>query len=134
MLPSWAWTTAWPLRHASGEPTATPPGSSLATRAGINRNRYIALMSAITLRENPGQTIVTDSCTSNGLAAFIKQLGGTHFRFRKGYKNIINKGIELNEAGVPCPLMMETSGHGAMRVGGRVGGGWVQHTDMRALS
>lgn len=29
--------------------------------AGINRNRYIALMAAITLRENPGQTIVTDS-------------------------------------------------------------------------
>ncbi|GAB4820323.1 hypothetical protein N2152v2_007369 [Parachlorella kessleri] len=82
---------------------------------GINRNRYIALMSAITLRENPGQTIVTDSCTSNGLAAFIAQLGGTHFRFRKGYKNIINKGIELNNSGVPCPLMMETSGHGAMR-------------------
>ena len=38
-------------------------------------------------------------------------------RFKKGYKNIINKGQELNAAGVPCPLMMETSGHGAMRVG-----------------
>lgn len=82
---------------------------------GINRNRYIALMSAITLRENPGETIVTDSCTSNGLATFITQLGGKHFRFKKGYKNIINKGIELNDSGVPCPLMMETSGHGAMR-------------------
>jgi hypothetical protein len=35
----------------------------------------------------------------------------------QGYKNIINKGIELNDSGVPCPLMMETSGHGAMRVG-----------------
>ncbi|KAI7839500.1 hypothetical protein COHA_006767 [Chlorella ohadii] len=82
---------------------------------GINRNRYIALMSAITLRENPGETIVTDSCTSNGLAAFIRGLGGKHFRYKKGYKNIINKGQELNAAGVPCPLMMETSGHGAMR-------------------
>ncbi|EFN52641.1 hypothetical protein CHLNCDRAFT_58837 [Chlorella variabilis] len=82
---------------------------------GINRNRYIALMSAITLRENPGETIVTDSCTSNGLATFIQQLGGKHFRFKKGYKNIINKGVELNQAGVPSPLMMETSGHGAMR-------------------
>lgn len=36
--------------------------------------------------------------------------------YKKGYKNIISKGVELNEAGVPCPLMMETSGHGAMRV------------------
>lgn len=85
------------------------------TGSGINRNRYIALMSAITLRENPGETIVTDSCTSNGLAAFIRQLGGKHYRYKKGYRNIIQKGMELNEAGVPCPLMMETSGHGAMR-------------------
>ena len=52
----------------------------LSALAGINRNRYIALMSAITLRENPGETIVTDSCTSNGLAAFIQGLGGKHFR------------------------------------------------------
>lgn len=37
-------------------------------------------MAAITLRENPGQTVVTDSCTSNGLAAFIAGLGGRHFR------------------------------------------------------
>eukprot|EP00887_Chlorella_sp_A99_P007210 scaffold2.g7210.t1 len=82
---------------------------------GMNRNRYIALMAAITLRENPGETIVTDSCTSNGLAKFIQQLGGRHFRFMKGYRNIIRKGIELNNAGIPVPLMMETSGHGAMR-------------------
>lgn len=82
---------------------------------GINRNRYIALMSAIALRENPGETIVTDSCTSNGLAAFIRGLGGKHFRYKKGYKNIIDKGMELQAKGVPCPLMMETSGHGAMR-------------------
>lgn len=52
----------------------------LPASPGINRNRYIALMSAITLRENPGETIVTDSCTSNGLATFIQQLGGKHFR------------------------------------------------------
>ena len=38
-------------------------------------------MAAITLRENPGQTIVTDSCTSNGLAAFIAARGGKHFRW-----------------------------------------------------
>lgn len=40
-------------------------------------------MSAITLREHPGETIVTDSCTSNGLAAFIEELGGKHFRYKK---------------------------------------------------
>jgi phosphomannomutase len=81
----------------------------------INRNRYIALASAIALKSNPGATIVTDSCTSNGLKRFIEGLGGKHFRFKKGYKNIIDKGIELNEKGVDCPLMMETSGHGALR-------------------
>lgn len=87
-----------------------------ASGRGINRNRYIALMSAITLRNHPGGVIVTDSCTSNGLAAFIKDLGGVHFRYKKGYKNIINKGVELNESKeVNCPLMMETSGHGAMK-------------------
>lgn len=81
----------------------------------INRNRYIALASAIALKKNPGATIVTDSCTSNGLKSFIENLGGKHFRYKKGYKNIIDKGIELNDNGVDCPLMMETSGHGALR-------------------
>lgn len=81
----------------------------------INRNKYIALAAAIALQTNPGATIVTDSCTSNGLKSFIESLGGKHFRFKKGYKNIIDKGIDLNEQGVDCPLMMETSGHGALR-------------------
>ena len=40
----------------------------------INRNRLIALISALLLRERKG-TIVTDSVTSDGLAAFIKNLG-----------------------------------------------------------
>ena len=81
----------------------------------INRNKYIALAAAIALKANPGATIVTDSCTSNGLKSFIEGLGGKHFRFKKGYKNIIDKGVELNTEGVDCPLMMETSGHGALR-------------------
>lgn len=46
----------------------------------INSNRMIALMSAITLREHPGSTIVTDSVTSNGLADFIESNGGKHYR------------------------------------------------------
>jgi phosphomannomutase len=81
----------------------------------INRNRLIALLAAIVLREHPGATILTDSVTSNGLAEFIKKHGGRHFRYRKGYKNIIDKAIELNRAGIDCPLAIETSGHGAMR-------------------
>ncbi len=81
----------------------------------VNRNRYIALLAAIALRDAPGATIVTDSCTSNGLAAFIASLGGRHLRYKKGYKNIIDRGVALNAEGGDCPLMMETSGHGAWR-------------------
>eukprot|EP01024_Parvocaulis_polyphysoides_P025760 TRINITY_DN2339_c0_g2_i1.p2 TRINITY_DN2339_c0_g2~~TRINITY_DN2339_c0_g2_i1.p2 ORF type:complete len:266 (-),score=54.67 TRINITY_DN2339_c0_g2_i1:433-1230(-) len=81
----------------------------------INRNRFIALMSSVVLREHPGTTIVTDSVTSNGLTQFIEAQGGKQFRYRKGYKNIIAKGVELNEEGNQCELMMETSGHGAMK-------------------
>lgn len=82
---------------------------------GINRNRLIALLTRIVLREYPGTTIVTDSVTSNGLKRFIEGLGGSHFRYRKGYKNVIDKGIELNDAGRETNLAIETSGHGAMR-------------------
>jgi phosphomannomutase len=82
---------------------------------GINRNRLIALLARIVLREHPGSTIVTDSVTSNGLKNFIERYGGHHFRYRKGYKNVIDKGIELNEAGRDTQLAIETSGHGAMK-------------------
>lgn len=46
----------------------------------INRNRLIALLAAVVLRERPGATIVTDSVTSDGLAAFIEAKGGKHCR------------------------------------------------------
>lgn len=82
---------------------------------GINRNRLIALLANIVLRQAPGSTVVTDSVTSNGLKRFIEGLGGKHFRYRKGYKNVIDKGMELNEAGVQTELAIETSGHGAMK-------------------
>ncbi|KAI0565798.1 Alpha-D-phosphohexomutase [Gracilaria domingensis] len=81
----------------------------------INRNKLIALLARIVLREHPASTIVTDSVTSNGLKRFIESLGGKHFRYRKGYKNVIDKGIELNRNGVQTELAIETSGHGAMR-------------------
>ena len=82
----------------------------------INRNALIALASVIALEGNPGGTIVTDSVTSDGLKDFIeKDLGGVHYRYKRGYKNVINKAVELNEAGVNCPLAIETSGHAALR-------------------
>lgn len=81
----------------------------------LNRNRLIALMSAVVLREHPGSTIVTDSITSDGLATFIAGLGGVHHRFKRGYKNVINESVRLNEAGQSSWLAIETSGHGAMK-------------------
>ena len=47
----------------------------------MNSNRFLALMSAVILREHPGTTVVTDSVTSNGLTKFITKLGGKHFRY-----------------------------------------------------
>lgn len=80
----------------------------------INRNRLIALISAILLRERPG-TIVTDSVTSDGLTKFIESLGGTHCRYKRGYRNVIDKAMELNAAGEYAPLAIETSGHAALK-------------------
>ena len=82
----------------------------------INRNSLIALSSVMALEGNEGATIVTDSVTSDGLKEFIEcSLGGKHYRFKRGYKNVINKAIELNKAGINCPLAIETSGHAALR-------------------
>lgn len=82
----------------------------------INRNRLVALASAIALEGNPGGTIVTDSITSSGLKDYIeRQLHGVHHRFRRGYKNVINEALRLNAEGINCPLAIETSGHAAMR-------------------
>ena len=82
----------------------------------INRNRLVAMAAAIALEGNPGGTVVTDSTTSAGLKDFIQNdLGGVHHRFKRGYKNVINEAIRLNNDGVNCPLAIETSGHAAMR-------------------
>ena len=82
----------------------------------INRNALIALASIVALEGHPGGTIVTDSVTSDGLKEFIEDhLGGVHYRFKRGYKNVINKAIELNRQGIDCPLAIETSGHAALR-------------------
>jgi phosphomannomutase len=81
----------------------------------INRNRLIALISSILLEKYPGATIVTDSVTSSGLASFIREAGGVHYRFKRGYRNVIDEAIRLNDTGIDCPLAIETSGHTAMR-------------------
>ena len=82
----------------------------------INRNRLVALASIIALENNQGGTIVTDSVTSTGLSEFINNyLGGVHYRFKRGYRNVINEQLRLNSEGINCPLAMETSGHAAFR-------------------
>lgn len=81
----------------------------------INRNRLIALISAILLDKKPGSTIVTDSVTSSGLAQFITEWGGVHYRYKRGYRNVIDEAVRLNAASIDCPLAIETSGHAALR-------------------
>lgn len=91
-------------------------GCVSASGEEINRNRLVALASVIALEGNEGGTIVTDSLTSDGLRTFIeKDLGGKQLRFKRGYKNVIDKSIELNHAGVASPLAIETSGHAALK-------------------
>lgn len=80
----------------------------------INRNRLIALISAILLSEKKG-IIVTDSVTSDGLTKFIESHGGQHCRYKRGYKNVIDKSKELNAEGKYSPLAIETSGHAALK-------------------
>lgn len=81
-----------------------------------NRNVLIALLAAIVKEESPGSVIVTDSVTSDELQDFLEnELGLKHLRYKRGYKNVINKGIELNAQGEVCELAIETSGHGAFR-------------------
>jgi phosphomannomutase len=90
-------------------------GAVAADGREINRNRLIALISAVLLEEHPGTTIVTDSITSSGLAAFIAAKGGVHHRFKRGYKNVIDEAIRINAEGRDCQLAIETSGHGALK-------------------
>ena len=38
-----------------------------------------------------------------------------HHRFKRGYRNVINEAIRLNDTGVDCQLAIETSGHAALK-------------------
>lgn len=81
----------------------------------INRNRLVALASYIAMEGHNSGVIVTDSVTSDGLKAYIESIGGEHYRYKRGYRNVINKQIELNNEGRFCPLAIETSGHAAFK-------------------
>lgn len=93
------------------------------TRAGIvdrdgrplTGNRLIALMAAILLEEHPGATFVTDSVTSSGVARFITEWGGVHYRYKRGHRNVIAEAMRLNDEDIDCPIAIETSGHAALR-------------------
>lgn len=82
----------------------------------IARNGIVAMAAALVAEEHPGTTIVTDSITSRQLTSFIEdKLGLKHLRFKRGYKNVINKSKELNEQGIDSQLAIETSGHAALK-------------------
>ena len=82
----------------------------------INRNALIALMAAIVAQTNPGSTVVTDSVTSDQLQEFLEnKLGLVHHRFKRGYRNVIDESVRLNNAGTESCLAIETSGHGALK-------------------
>lgn len=82
----------------------------------INRNAIVAMAAALIAIEHPGTTVVTDSITSNQLTEFLEKcLGLKHLRFKRGYRNVINKAIELNNSGIDSQLAIETSGHGAFK-------------------
>ena len=82
----------------------------------ISRNGIVALAAALVAEDHPATTVVTDSITSRQLTEFLeKNLGLKHLRFKRGYRNVINKAVELNEAGTDCQLAIETSGHAALK-------------------
>ena len=91
--------------------------SAVVTKSGnvLNRNNLIAVLSRIVLSEYPGTSIVTNSPTTDHLKAFIEALGGKQVRYISGYRNVINKAVALNQAGVDCQLAIETSGHAAFK-------------------
>lgn len=90
-------------------------GAVLEDGSELNRNRLIAMLSAMLLRDHPKTAIVTDSVTSSGLKDFITAKGGIHHRFKRGYRNVINEAIRLNSEGCDSQLAIETSGHGAFK-------------------
>ncbi|MCI5687671.1 MAG: phosphomannomutase/phosphoglucomutase [Emergencia sp.] len=82
----------------------------------ISRNGIVAMAAALIADQHPGTTVVTDSITSKQLTTFLENtLGLSHLRYKRGYKNVINKSIELCKSGVDSQLAIETSGHAAYK-------------------
>ena len=82
----------------------------------IARNGIVAMAAALIAEDYPGTTVVTDSITSTQLTDFIEnKLGLIHLRFKRGYKNVINKALDLNAEGTDSQLAIETSGHAALK-------------------
>ena len=82
----------------------------------ISRNAIVALAAALASEHHPHTTIVTDSVTSDELHDFLENvLEVKHLRFKRGYKNVINEAIRLNNEGIDAQLAIETSGHAALK-------------------
>jgi phosphomannomutase len=81
----------------------------------LDRNRLIAMMTAILYKQYGPIAVVTDSITSTGLNEFIEGLGCRHHRFKRGYRNVINEAKRLLGEGENAIFAMETSGHGALK-------------------
>ncbi len=90
--------------------------SVFANGKEINKNALIAFMGIMVARSNPNSIVVTDSVTSDHLTKFLEdKLNLVHHRFKRGYRNVINESIRLNEEGKTSCLAIETSGHGALK-------------------
>ena len=82
----------------------------------IAHNGIVAMAAALIADKHPGTTVVTDSVTSRMLTEYLeKDLGLKHLRYKRGYRNVIGKSIELNDRGIDSELAIETSGHAAYR-------------------
>lgn len=81
----------------------------------LNRNNLIGLIAAVLLDEQPNAMIVTNSATSYHLERFILDKNGQLDRYLTGYRNVINRAIELDEQGENAVLAIETSGHAALK-------------------
>ena len=82
----------------------------------IAHNGIVAMAAALIAKDYPGTTVVTDSVTSTQLSSFITEtLGLKHLRYKRGYRNVIGKAMELDKAGTDSQLAIETSGHAAFK-------------------
>lgn len=81
----------------------------------ISGTKLIAFVAKFVLKQYPHCVIVTDSMTYESLKGFIEKNGGHQFRYKRGYKNVINMAKKINEKGGNCPLAIETSGHAAFK-------------------